>query len=577
MAPTHTHSPLSAELDEAARRRDLSASVIRRGIGLMAFLAPMFALLGVHVMGAVLCACGALFALCSAWMRRGLTLRARVGFFLGSNVGLVAMALYAGYEARVHYPLLSQLLLAFILFSPDERAARRVAVSLSCAGFAGIELAHNLFGLPGSLSPALQHRIWVITVVGTLIEFVTRSRLLYDSNQRSEARLRAALDDALHAREEALAASRVKSQFLANTSHEIRTPMNGILGAAVLLGESPLAPEQREYVEVLQQSAQGLLGVIDDVLDLSKIEAGRLDLEAVPLSLADVVEAARAPIAPQAARKGISLTVSVAPGLALWRRGDPTRLRQVLLNLLGNAVKFTEAGAVTLRVEAGDGADAVRFTVDDTGIGISPERVAGVFEAFTQADGSTTRRYGGTGLGLTISRELVARMGGALTVTSAVGVGSSFAFTASLPPCEAPTGRVVRLSAAPARRLSLLLAEDNAVNVRIMTRVLEGLGHGVTHAANGALALARLGPGHGFDAVLMDVQMPELDGLEATRRLRADEAREGRPRVPVIALTAHAMKGDDETCRAAGMDSYLSKPIDPLRLRESLDAVSSRA
>ncbi len=497
MRPTLTPAPLLAELDEAARRRELGANLIARGIGLMTFLAPMFALLGVYVMCAVLFACGALFALCRAWMRRGPALRARVGFFVGSNVGLVAMALYAGYDARVHYPLLSQMLLAFILFSPDERAGRIGAVALSCAGFAGIELAHNLWGLAGSLSPALQHRVWVITVVGTLIEFVTRSQLLYDSNQRSEARLRAALDDALHAREEALAASRVKSQFLANTSHEIRTPMNGILGAAMLLGESPLAPEQREHVEVLQQSAQGLLGVIDDVLDLSKIEAGRLDLEAVPLSLAAVVEAARAPVAPEAARKGVALT--------------------------------------------------------------------------------TTRRYGGTGLGLTISRELVARMGGALTVTSALGVGSRFAFTAALPPCEAPTGRVVRASTAPARRLNLLLAEDNAVNVRIVTRVLEGFGHAVAHAANGALALARLGPDHGFDAVLMDVQMPELDGLEATRRLRADEDREGRPRVPVIALTAHAMKGDEDACRGAGMDGYLSKPIDPQRLREALDAVGARA
>jgi PAS domain S-box-containing protein len=366
------------------------------------------------------------------------------------------------------------------------------------------------------------------------------------------------------ARAAAESASETKSDFLASMSHEIRTPVNSIIGVAALLAKTTLTSEQRKYVEIFSRAGENLLLLINDILDLSKVEASQLDLERTEFSPTELVDKTLEMLAVRAEQKGLALVCEIAPGTPKNIVGDPTRVQQVLLNLLGNAIKFTETGEVSLRVSPDGVSPTLRFTIADTGIGIPAEKLAHVFERFTQADSSTTRRYGGTGLGLTISRQLVELMGGRIWVESELGKGSVFSFAA---PFEILTGakretapRIGDKPAPPILALNILLVEDYPDNRTITLAYLQDTPYRIEIAENGAIAFEKFVLGH-FDLVLMDRQMPVMDGLTATRAIRTWEKANHRPPTPIIALTAAALKGDREKCEEAGCTAYLTKPI----------------
>jgi two-component system, sensor histidine kinase len=383
-------------------------------------------------------------------------------------------------------------------------------------------------------------------------------------------------DDALHrlelALDEAEAASRAKSDFLATLSHEIRTPLNGILGMSEAMAAGPLDDAQRERLEIVRQCGQALLAQVSDVLDLAKIEAGKLRLEEIEFDLGLLVDTAAGAFAVLAKAKGLAFRIEIDAARGIYR-GDPTRLRQVLYNLFSNALKFTEAGAIT--VEAEPVGEGVRFCVRDSGVGMTAEVAAGLFEKFAQGEASTARRFGGTGLGLAICRELVEMMGGQISVASAPGEGARFAFDLPLARVATPAARLpisAEHHGADLTALRVLAADDNPINRLVLKTLLGQTGLQLEVVEDGRAAVEAWRNG-AFDVILMDVRMPGMDGTEATRAIRRAEAAEGRPRTPIIALTADVMSHQLAEFAAAGMDAHVAKPVEMARLFEAIEMV----
>jgi signal transduction histidine kinase/CheY-like chemotaxis protein len=422
-------------------------------------------------------------------------------------------------------------------------------------------------------APALSLGLAVFAaVMAVLVRQMFRVIRELDAYERAHDR---AVRDLEEARDRAEAANVAKTQFLANMSHEIRTPLNGILGMAQVLALGGLPKDAQDKVQVIRNSGETLLHLLNDVLDLSKIEAGRLEVDAEPFDLALVIAGATAAFAEGASRKGVAFTVDIAPELCgLWR-GDPGKIRQVLGNLAANAVKFTSAGEVRLTVRRA--ADGLAFAVKDTGLGIPGPLLVKLFQRFSQADASTTRKFGGTGLGLAISRDLVELMGGTISVASVEGEGSTFTV-------ELPVAWLGPIAEAPPEKLPepglpkvrILAAEDNRTNQVLLKAMLDPLGVDLRIAGDGREALA-LFCAEAFDLVLMDIQMPVMNGVDAALAIRALERAEGRAATPILALSANAMRHQIEEYLATGMNGFIAKPINMATLIQAIETALAPA
>jgi signal transduction histidine kinase/DNA-binding response OmpR family regulator len=463
-----------------------------------------------------------------------------------------------------------------------------VMVAAAISRFTGRLLARPLALLEAGITSVRQGRLQQIQVSRTgdeieylgesfnrMIETLAASQAEIRQHQELlEERIRQRTEELEKAMHGALAASQAKSEFLANMSHELRTPMNGLLGMIDLVLDSGLSSDQREQLDTAQRCAYALLALLNDILDLSKIEAGKMALEKIPCNIRSVIEDCVKSQAAKAAQKQIELRFDADLQTHADIMGDPLRMRQIAANLLSNAIKFTDRGCVRVHLSSAlraNGLIEVVLEVSDTGPGIAPEKLATIFDKFTQADGSITRKYGGTGLGLTITRRLVEMHGGEIRVESVPGEGSTFSVVL---PCEpapvspsaaaAAKGGMGAPKATHSSSARILLVEDNVVNQKVVLAILRKKGYHIDVANDGQEALAKLEAAEtGYALVLMDVQMPVLDGLEATRNIRRNPRWE---QLPIVAMTAHAMNGDRERCIQAGMNAYISKPVQPAHL-----------